>query len=95
MIRINNSIFYDNVRVPREYRLSGPGHDAQFYHAIASGGQWHSATMSLGVAQAAFDIDRTDWNISYGSGKLFEKLGMHLVNDRIDIELFFVARLAR
>ena len=27
-------------------------------------------------AQAAFNIDRTDWNISYGSGKLFEKLGM-------------------
>lgn len=45
-------------------------------------------------AQAAFAIDRTDWNITYGSGKLFEKLGMHLVNDRIDIELFFVARLA-
>lgn len=45
-------------------------------------------------AQAAFTIDRTDWNITYGSGKLFEKLGMHLVNDRIDIELFFVARPA-
>lgn len=45
-------------------------------------------------AQAAFGIDRTDWNISYGSGKLFEKLGMHLVHDRIDIELFFVARPA-
>lgn len=43
-------------------------------------------------AQAAFDIDRTAWNITYGSGKLFEKLGMHLVHDRIDIELFIVAR---
>jgi len=43
-------------------------------------------------AQAAFDIDRTVWNITYGSGKLFEKLGMHLVHDRIDIELFIVAR---
>jgi len=43
-------------------------------------------------AQAAFDIDRTAWNINYGSGKLFEKLGMHLVHDRIDIELFIVAR---
>lgn len=45
-------------------------------------------------AQAAFSIDRTEWNINYGSGKLYEKLGMHLVNDRIDVELFFVARLA-
>jgi len=43
-------------------------------------------------AQAAFDIDRTAWNITYGSGKLFEKLGMHLVHDRIDIELFLVTR---
>lgn len=43
-------------------------------------------------AQSAFDIDRTAWNINYGSGKLFEKLGMHLVNDRIDIELFLVMR---
>ena len=42
--------------------------------------------------QAALDIDRTDWNITYGSGKLFEKLGMHLVHDRVDIELFIVAR---
>jgi polyisoprenoid-binding protein YceI len=45
-------------------------------------------------AQTAFDIDRTDWNVTYGSGKLFEKLGMHLVHDRIDIELFIVARCA-
>jgi polyisoprenoid-binding protein YceI len=43
-------------------------------------------------AQAAFGINRTDWNITYGSGRLFEKLGMHLVHDRIDIELFIVAR---
>ena len=43
-------------------------------------------------AQAAFDIDRTAWNITYGSGRLFEKLGMHLVHDRIDIEFFIIAR---
>ncbi|MGA7828860.1 MAG: YceI family protein [Geobacteraceae bacterium] len=43
-------------------------------------------------AQACFDIDRTEWNIAYGSGKLFEKLGMHLVNDTISLELFITAR---
>lgn len=43
-------------------------------------------------AQAAFGIDRTEWNVNYGSGRLFEKLGMHLVHDRIDIELFVLAR---
>lgn len=43
-------------------------------------------------AQAVIELDRTAWGINYGSGRLFEKLGMHLVNDRIDIELFIVAR---
>lgn len=42
-------------------------------------------------AQAALDFDRTFWNVSYGSGKLYERLGMHLVNDLISIELFIVA----
>jgi polyisoprenoid-binding protein YceI len=43
-------------------------------------------------AQAALDLDRTLWNICYGSGKLYERLGMHLVNDLISVELFIVAR---
>jgi polyisoprenoid-binding protein YceI/rhodanese-related sulfurtransferase len=38
-------------------------------------------------AQAHFDIDRTRWQVQYGSGRLFEKLGMHLVNDIITLEL--------
>jgi hypothetical protein len=29
--------------------------------------------------------------VTYGSGKLFEKLGMHLVNDIITLEFFLVA----
>ena len=45
-------------------------------------------------AQAAIDLDRTLWNVCYGSGKLYERLGMHLVNDLISIELFIVARKA-
>jgi rhodanese-related sulfurtransferase len=45
-------------------------------------------------AQAALDIDRTLWDASYGSGKLYERLGMHLVNDLISIELFIVAQKA-
>lgn len=42
-------------------------------------------------AHAAFDIDRTLWNVNYGSCKLFERLGMHLVHDLISLELFVVA----
>ncbi len=43
-------------------------------------------------AHAAFDIDRTLWNVCYGSGKMFERLGMHLVHDIISLELFILAR---
>lgn len=42
-------------------------------------------------AQAHFDIDRTLWQVQYGSGRLFEKLGMHLVNDCITLELQVIA----
>jgi hypothetical protein len=41
---------------------------------------------------AHFDFDRTLWNVLYGSEKFFEKLGMHLVNDNITMELFLVAK---
>jgi alkylation response protein AidB-like acyl-CoA dehydrogenase len=53
---VNGSVFYDNVRVPKEFRLSGPGDDGRFYHATTASSQLSSATMSLGIAQAAFDI---------------------------------------
>jgi polyisoprenoid-binding protein YceI len=43
-------------------------------------------------AHAVLDIDRTLWNVCYGSGKLFERLGMHLVHDIISLELFILAR---
>lgn len=52
---VNASIFYDNVRVPKEYRLAGPGTDAQIYNAGQTEAQWHSSTISLGTAQAAFN----------------------------------------
>ena len=54
---VNNSIFYDNVRVPKDYRLAGPGKDAAFYYGGIMGlAQWASACLSLGIARAAFDI---------------------------------------
>ena len=44
------------------------------------------------AAEAHFDIDRTLWNVNYGSGKIFEKLGKHLVHDFITIQLKLIAR---
>lgn len=42
-------------------------------------------------AQATIDFDRTLWGVAYGSGKLYERLGMHLVHDLVSIELFIQA----
>jgi len=43
------------------------------------------------LARAHFDIDRTEWGVLYGSGKFYEKLGKHLVNDYISLDLKIVA----
>lgn len=39
------------------------------------------------AAQAAFSIDRTRWNVIYGSGKFFKRLAGHLVNDLIELQV--------
>ena len=39
------------------------------------------------AADAHFDIDRTRWNVLYGSGRFYEKLGKHLVNDDVSLAL--------
>ncbi len=44
-------------------------------------------------ARVLCDLDRTRWGVLYGSGRFFEKLGMHLVNEIVTVELFLVARL--
>ena len=43
------------------------------------------------LARAHFDIDRTEWGVLYGSGKFYEKLGKHLVNDYVSLDLKIVA----
>jgi polyisoprenoid-binding protein YceI len=42
------------------------------------------------AAQAVLAIDRTLWNVIYGSGKFFRHLGGHLVNDLIEVQLRIV-----
>jgi rhodanese-related sulfurtransferase len=43
-------------------------------------------------AHARVDIDRTRWQVNYGSTRLFEHLGMHLVHDLVSLELFVLTR---
>lgn len=46
------------------------------------------------VLQTQFDLDRTLFGAVYGSGRFFERLGMHLVNDLVNIQVtaFFQRR---
>lgn len=44
------------------------------------------------VAEAHFDIDRTRWNVIYGSTMFFEHIGMHLVFDLISFQVKIVAK---
>ncbi|MGD8955353.1 MAG: YceI family protein [Desulfobacterales bacterium] len=42
------------------------------------------------AAEAHFDIDRTRWEVIYGSARFFENLGMHLVFDLISFQVKIV-----
>jgi len=45
-------------------------------------------------AEADFNIDRTEWDIRYGSGKFFEDLGDKTIYDDINLKLALVASAA-
>lgn len=53
-----------------------------------------SIKMENGVLSsfADFDIDRTEWEIKYGSGKFFENLGDKMINDKFNIKFKITAR---
>jgi len=74
-----------NVSVRGTMELRGMTHPLNFPAAFARAGE-------TGVAlQGSFQFDRTRWGSRYGSGRFFERLGMHLVNDQITIQVRVVA----
>ncbi len=44
------------------------------------------------TAKADFDVDRTDWNIKYGSGKFFDNLGDKMINDKFNLNISILAK---
>ncbi len=67
----NTTTYLDNVRVPKGFRVAGPGEDAQYLHANLSIGRLASAAMSVGNAQGAFEtvLDFTGNRVVGKSGK--------------------------
>lgn len=47
--------YFDNVRVPREYRAAGPGRDAELLHDNLVFARIFSSAWAVGIAQGAFD----------------------------------------
>lgn len=53
---VNTEIFFENVRVPKTFRVKGPGHDSKILHEIVGRGRLGTVWMALGAAQACFEI---------------------------------------
>lgn len=53
----NVEIWFNDVRIPKEYRIAGPGEDAKILRGyVIGGGRLATAAMCVGVAQAALEI---------------------------------------
>jgi polyisoprenoid-binding protein YceI len=74
-----------NYLVKGSLEVKGVGRELQFPAEIVP-----QANGQL-KARASSDLDRTEWGVIYGSGRYFEKLGMHLVSDIVTVEIFLVA----
>lgn len=53
---VNADIYFDNVRVPKEYRAGGPGKDFENFRILISWARLTSAALAMGNAQAVLDI---------------------------------------
>jgi alkylation response protein AidB-like acyl-CoA dehydrogenase len=64
----NCDIYFDNVRVPRQYRAAGPGEDARLMKRNLTLGRVASAAMAVGNAQGAFErvLDYTGSRVVQG-----------------------------
>lgn len=74
-----------NYHVAGELNLRGVSANLEFDATVA-----HAENDAL-IMEAHFDIDRTRWNVIYGSTRFFEYLGMHKVFDLISLQLRVIA----
>lgn len=96
---INAEIFYDDVRVPKENRLSAPGEDAAHFHDIVARGRLGTCMWAVGVAHACFEIvvDYTREREIAGRPVRSRSLHASIIGEmaqRIDSALAFYQRVA-
>jgi len=74
-----------NYHVSGELNLRGVSADLEFDAAVAPNQDGSF------VLEAHFDIDRTRWNVIYGSTRFFVYLGMHKVFDLLSFQIRMIA----
>ena len=74
-----------NYHVKGELSLRGVSADLEFDATVAS---IEDGSFAM---EAHFDIDRTRWNVIYGSTRFFEHLGMHKVFDLLSFQIRLIA----
>ena len=53
---MNTDIWFDHVRVPKRYRMHGPGEDFKYFKEAITYGNMCSAAMALGVMKNVYEI---------------------------------------
>jgi polyisoprenoid-binding protein YceI len=74
-----------NFQVSGELTLRGVSAELEFDATVAS---IEDGSFAM---EAHFDIDRTRWNVIYGSTRFFEHLGMHKVFDLLSFQIRMIA----
>ena len=74
-----------NYHVNGELELRGVSADLEFDATVAL---IDNGSLAM---ETHFDIDRTCWNVIYGSTRFFEHLGMHKVFDLLSFQIRMIA----
>jgi len=56
MTDFNTEIFYEDVRVPKHYRVAGPGKDAEILHDLSAQARLFCSAQMTGAAEAVLEI---------------------------------------
>lgn len=77
-------------KTPGEFILSGDFEIKGIKQAVSVPLQLKIGPKEV-VGDAHFSLDRTLWNIRYGSGKFFQNLGDKVIRDMFDLEVHLIA----
>lgn len=77
---MNTDIWFENVRVPKEYRAHGPGLDAKYFREIITFGNLGTAGFSVGVIKNTYEIVKEWVNERVVAGKPLKEHSISAVN---------------